>query len=349
MLTASESRPVVRRGGREATLAAVVGGLLVVLVLAVTVSVSIGTVTVPMSRVWAVVAAHLFGDPAGLAPLDVQIVWDLRIPRALLAAVVGGALAVGGAVLQALVRNPLADPYVLGISSGSSLGAVLVMGLGVGAGLGVTGGAFVGATAATVAVFVLAQRSGRLTDTRLVLAGVAVGYLAMAGTSLVQLNVDPSSLRGILFWLMGSVAGAQWADLGLPAVVMAGCAVWLLLQARNLNALAAGDDDAVALGVDLWRFRIALLLVSSLLTATTVSVAGAVGFVGLMVPHAVRMVVGADHRRLLPVSLLTGAVFLVLVDLATRVVDRPNEYPITVFTAALGAPFFLWLLRREAR
>jgi iron complex transport system permease protein len=349
MLTASESRPVVRRGGREAALAAVVGGLLVVLVLAVTVSVSIGTVTVPMSRVWAVVAAHLFGDRAGLAPLDVQIVWDLRIPRALLAAVVGGALAVGGAVLQALVRNPLADPYVLGISSGSSLGAVLVMGLGVGAGLGVTGGAFVGATAATVAVFVLAQRSGRLTDTRLVLAGVAVGYLAMAGTSLVQLNVDPSSLRGILFWLMGSVAGAQWADLGLPAVVMAGCAVWLLLQARNLNALAAGDDDAVALGVDLWRFRIALLLVSSLLTATTVSVAGAVGFVGLMVPHAVRMVVGADHRRLLPVSLLTGAVFLVLVDLATRVVDRPNEYPITVFTAALGAPFFLWLLRREAR
>lgn len=349
MLTASESRPVVRRGGREAALAAVVGGLLVVLVLAVTVSVSIGTVTVPMSRVWAVVAAHLFGDRAGLAPLDVQIVWDLRIPRALLAAVVGGALAVGGAVLQALVRNPLADPYVLGISSGSSLGAVLVMGLGVGAGLGVTGGAFVGATAATVAVFVLAQRSGRLTDTRLVLAGVAVGYLAMAGTSLVQLNVDPSSLRGILFWLMGSVAGAQWADLGLPAVVMAGCAAWLLLQARNLNALAAGDDDAVALGVDLWRFRIALLLVSSLLTATTVSVAGAVGFVGLMVPHAVRMVVGADHRRLLPVSLLTGAVFLVLVDLATRVVDRPNEYPITVFTAALGAPFFLWLLRREAR
>jgi iron complex transport system permease protein len=223
------------------------------------------------------------------------------------------------------------------------------MGLGVGAGLGVTGGAFVGATAATVAVFVLAQRSGRLTDTRLVLSGVAVGYLAMAGTSLVQLNVDPSSLRGILFWLMGSVAGAQWADLGLPAVVMAGCAAWLLLQARNLNALAAGDDDAVALGVDLWRFRIALLLVSSLLTATTVSVAGAVGFVGLMVPHAVRMVVGADHRRLLPVSLLAGAVFLVLVDLATRVVDRPNEYPITVFTAALGAPFFLWLLRREAR
>lgn len=324
-------------------------GLLVALVAAVLVSISVGTVTLPLDRVWAVIAAHLFGDPTALPALDSQIVWDLRTPRVLLAAIVGAALSTGGAVLQALVRNPLADPYVLGISSGSSLGAVLVMGLGIGAGLGIAGGAFVGATAATGAVFLLAQRAGRLTDSRLILAGVAVGYLAMAGTSLVQLTVEPSSLRGILFWLMGSVAGAEWGELGLPTAVMGVCAVWMLLQARNLNALAAGDDDAVALGVDLRRLRIELLLVSSLLTATTVSVAGAVGFVGLMVPHAVRMVVGADHRRLLPVSLLTGAVFMVLVDLATRTVDRPNEYPITVFTAALGAPFFLYLLRRDER
>jgi iron complex transport system permease protein len=322
-------------------------GLVAVLVLAVLVSISIGTVTLPLPRVWAVIAAHLFGDPAGLTRLDDQIVWEIRTPRVLLAAVVGAALSAGGAVLQALVRNPLADPYVLGISSGSSLGAVAVMGLGIGAGLGVAGGAFAGAVAATAAVFVLAQRGGRLADTRLVLAGVAVGYLAMAGTSLVQLSVDPSSLRGILFWLMGSVAGAEWPDLGLPAAVMLVCTVWMLLQARNLNALSIGDENAAALGVDVRTLRIALLLMSSLLTATTVSVAGAVGFVGLMVPHAVRLVVGADHRRLLPLSLLTGAVFLVLVDLTTRVVDRPNEYPITVFTAAIGAPFFLWLLRRD--
>jgi iron complex transport system permease protein len=313
----------------------------------VLVSISIGTVTLPLERVWQVIGAHLFGDPGGLARLDDQIVWEIRAPRVLLAAVVGAALSAGGVVLQALVRNPLADPYVLGISSGSSLGAVAVMGLGIAAGLGVAGGAFAGALAATVGVFVLAQRGGRLSDTRLILAGVAVGYLAMAGTSLVQLSVDPSSLRGIMFWLMGSVAGAEWPDLGLPAAVMLACTAWMLLQGRNLNALSTGDENAVALGVDVASLRIALLLVSSLLTATTVSVAGAVGFVGLMVPHGVRLVVGADHRRLLPVSLLTGAVFLVLVDLTTRVIDRPNEYPITVFTAAIGAPFFLWLLRRD--
>jgi iron complex transport system permease protein len=296
-----------------------------------------------------VVDAHLFGDPARLTRLDEQVVWDIRTPRVLLAAVVGAALSTGGAVLQALVRNPLADPYVLGISSGSALGAVTLTGLGIAAGLGVAGGAFAGALTATVAVFVLAQRGGRLTDTRLVLAGVAVGHLAMAGTSLVQLSVDPASLRGILFWLMGSLAGATWSDLGTPAAVMAVCTVWMVLQARNLNALATGDENAAALGVDVRVLRIALLVVSSLLTATSVGVAGAVGFVGLMVPHAARLVVGADHRRLLPTSLLAGAVFLVLVDLTTRTVDRPNEYPITVFTAALGAPFFLWLLRRTRR
>ncbi len=319
------------------------------LVVSALVSVAVGTVTIPLDRVWAVLAAQAGGSPA--PALDQQIVWTIRVPRVLLSAVVGAALAVTGTVLQALVRNPLADPYVLGISSGSSLGAVAVMGLGAGAGLGaalgVTGGAFAGAIAATTAVFVMAQRSGRLTDTRLVLAGVAVGYLAMAGTSLVQLSVDASSLRGILFWLMGSVAGADWADLGIPTMIILSCGTWMLLQARNLNALVGGDDDATALGVDVARLRIGLLLSTSLLTATSVAVAGAVGFVGLMVPHAARLVVGADHRRLLPTAMLTGATFLVLVDLATRTVDRPNEYPITVFTAALGAPFFLWLLRRN--
>ncbi|GAA5145609.1 iron ABC transporter permease [Pseudonocardia eucalypti] len=317
------------------------------LLAAMVVSVGLGTVTLPLDRTVAVVAAHLFGDPAGLPPLDEQIIWRLRAPRVVLAGLVGAALALAGAVLQALVRNPLAEPYLLGISSGSSLGAIGVQATGLGVGLGVTGGAFVGALAATLAVFLLAQRSGQLADTRLVLAGVAVGYLAMAGTSLVQLSVDPNSLRGILFWLMGRVAGAQWPDLAGPAVIAPACAALLLARARGLNALALGDDNAAALGVDLRSLRATLLVVSSLLTATCVAAAGAIGFVGLLVPHAARMLFGADHRRLLPVSALLGALLLVLVDLATRMVDRPNEYPITVFTAALGSPFFLWLLRRE--
>ena len=329
-------------------LGVVVTALVVLLVVAVVAAIGLGTVTVGPATVWRVVAGHLSGG-AVTDPLNDQIVWQLRVPRVLLAAVIGAALAVAGVALQGLVRNPLADPYVLGVSSGASVGAVLVLGAGwaVLGGVSVGGGAFAGALVSLVVVFLLAQTGGRLSDTRLILAGVAVGYLATAATSLVQLRSDPNLVRGILFWLMGSVAGARWSDLGVPAAAMVVCAAWLVLQARGLNALALGDDDAAALGVDVHRLRIGLLVVSSLLTATAVSVAGGVGFVGLMVPHAARLVVGADHRRLLPTSLLGGAVFLVLVDLATRTVDRPNEYPITVFTAALGAPFFLWLLRRN--
>lgn len=310
-------------------------------------SISLGTITLPLRDVWTVIGDHLSGQAGASPALQDQIVWSIRTPRVLLAAVVGAGLSVAGVALQALVRNPLADPYVLGVSSGASLGAVLVMGTGLAA-VTVSGGAFIGASAALLTVFVLAQRSGQLADTRLVLAGVAVNYLAMAGTSLVQLRAEPTQVRGIMFWLMGSVAGADWPDLGIPAATMLAALAYLVLQGRNLNALAMGDDDAAALGVDIHRLRISLLLVASLLTATAVAVAGGVGFVGLMVPHAARLVVGADHRRLLPVAALSGAVFLVLVDLATRMVDRPNEYPITVFTAALGAPFFLWLLRRGA-
>lgn len=323
--------------------------LLVLLMVCVVAAVGLGTVTVGPGTVWRVVAGHLSGSPVD-DPLNDQIVWQLRVPRVLLAAVIGAALSVAGVALQGLVRNPLADPYVLGVSSGASVGAVLVIGAGWTALVGVTvgAGAFAGALVSLAVVFLLAQTGGRLSDTRLILAGVAVGYLATAATSLVQLRSDPNLVKGILFWLMGSVAGARWSDLGVPAVTMAVCSAWLVLQARGLNALALGDDDAAALGVDVHRLRIGLLVVSSLLTATAVSVAGGVGFVGLMVPHAARLVVGADHRRLLPTSLLAGAVFLVLVDLVTRTVDRPNEYPITVLTAALGAPFFLWLLRRSA-
>lgn len=335
------------RPGNAATLLVLTAALAVLLVVAI----SLGTVTIPLGTVWGDLAGHLGGGPDRIDPLTDQIVWTLRLPRVLLAAVVGAGLAVSGVALQGLVRNPLADPYVLGVSSGASLGAVLVLAFGSAAlaGLSVSGAAFAGALLSLGAVFVLSGRSARMTDSRLVLAGVAVGYLAMAATSFVQLRAPAGQVRGILFWLMGSVAGAAWSDLGLPAAVIAVCTGWLTAQGRSLNALAVGDDDAAALGVDVRRLRVGLLVVSALLTATAVAVAGGVGFVGLLVPHGARLVVGADHRRLLPTSALTGAVFLVAVDLVARTVDRPNEYPITVFTAALGAPFFLWLLGREGQ
>jgi iron complex transport system permease protein len=250
-----------------------------------------------------------------------------------------------------LVRNPLADPYVFGVSSGASLGAVIAMTAGSGAiaAIGVAGAAFIGSLLSMLVVFAMAQRGGRLLGSSLVLAGVAIAYLGTALTGYIQLQADPSELRGVMFWLLGSVAGASWTDLTVPLLATGVTALVLLTQARPMNALSTGDDAAAGLGVGVNRLRILLLVAASLLTAAVVSAAGGIGFVGLIVPHAVRMVVGPDHRKVIPVSLLTGAVFLVLVDLVTRTVDRPNEMPIGIFTAALGAPFFLMLLRGRKR
>jgi iron complex transport system permease protein len=333
-------------GGGYATLLVV---LAVALVVALIAGISIGTVTLPVRDIWSVVGHHLgiMSDPP--TKVQDQIVWDFRTPRVLLAAVVGAALSVAGACLQVLARNGLADPYVLGVSSGASFGAVLVLAYGTGVlgGLSVTGAAFVAAMLTLFVVYALAQRSGRVGPSQLVLAGVAISYLASAGTSFVQLYTRPSELRGLMFWILGSFASASWGDLGIPTVVIAVTTAWLLVRARSLNVMSTGDDSASALGVDVQRFRIELLIISSLLTACAVSVAGGIGFVGLMVPHACRFLVGPDHRRLLPVALLAGASFMVLVDLLARVVDRPNELPVGIFTAAVGAPFFLVLMRRS--
>ncbi|WP_433468988.1 FecCD family ABC transporter permease [Spirillospora sp. CA-128828] len=325
-----------------------IAGLTAALVAVTIAAISIGSVNLPAGAVWRVVGAHVTGASSP-DPLRDQVIWEIRTPRVLVAALAGAGLSVAGVALQALVRNPLADPYVLGVSAGASLGAVLVISFGAAAlgGIGVTGAAFTTAVLSVLAVYALAQRGGRLLDSRLVLAGVAVGYLCSAATSYVQLQVNPAELQGLMFWLMGSVAGAAWSDLGLPAAVIAACTAFLLLQGRNMNALMAGDDAAAGLGTSVQALRISLLVIASLLTATCVSVVGGIGFVGLMVPHAARFLVGADHRRVLPVASLAGAVFLVAVDIAARTADRPNELPIGIFTTGLGVPFFLWLLRRR--
>lgn len=310
-------------------------------------AVMIGSVYLDPSVVFGTVIANIAGDISGVHPLDQKIVWELRVPRVLLAGVVGAGLSLAGAALQGLLRNPLADPYIIGVSSGASLGAVLVMTLGSGALLGLTTStaAFVGAIAVLALVYAFAQRSGSFTDMRLVLSGVALGYVAMSGTSFAQLHAEPGEIRGMLFWMMGSVGGARWDTLLIPTVALVLTGGWLLTQARGLNALALGDDDAIAVGVNLRRFRIGLLFTSAVLTAVAVSVAGGVGFVGLIIPHAMRLIVGADYRRLLPVTAIAGALFLIIVDLISRTIGSPNEYPLTIFTALIGGPFFLWLMR----
>ncbi|WP_329281506.1 FecCD family ABC transporter permease [Streptomyces sp. NBC_01451] len=316
------------------------------------VAVSIGAVNIPVGDVWRILLHRITGQGTTADPALDQIVWTFRAPRVALAALVGAGLAVAGAVLQTLVTNPLADPVVLGFSYGASFGAVLVITLGgvalggLGA-LGVSGAAFVGALAAGALVFVLGQRQGRLAPTRVVLAGVAVGYVLLSMTSFVQLLATPTELRTVMFWMLGSVAGAQWSQLPTVTVVVLTSTVVLTLLGRRLNALLAGDESATALGVDVHRLRAGLLVVSALLTGTVIAVAGGVGFVGLMIPHLVRLTTGADHRRLIPLTALLGAVYLVLVDLLSRTLTRPNELPLGILTALLGAPFFLWLLRRN--
>ncbi|WP_458576030.1 FecCD family ABC transporter permease [Streptomyces sp. SAS_272] len=323
--------------------------LLVVLALVMMTAVSIGAVGVPLGDVWRIVLHHLGGGGATGDPAVDQIVWNFRTPRVVLAALAGAGLAVSGVVLQAVVANPLADPYVLGVSSGASLGAVLVITLTSGAlgGLGVSAAAFVGAVGAVVLVFLLGRRDGRLAPTRLVLSGVAVGYLFLAATSYLQLQATPTELRTVMFWMLGSVAGAQWGQLPVVGTVVVTATVALSLFGRRLNALLAGEESAIALGVDVHRLRALLLVLASLLTGTVIAVAGGIGFVGLMIPHLVRLVTGADHRRLLPRAALVGALYLVVVDLLSRTVDRPNELPLGILTALFGAPFFLWLLRRN--
>ncbi|MYX97512.1 iron chelate uptake ABC transporter family permease subunit [Streptomyces sp. SID486] len=315
-----------------------------------TVAISIGSVTVPLGDVWGIVWHHVTGHGASGDLATDQIVWDFRTPRVVLAALAGAGLAVSGAVLQTVVANPLADPIVLGFSYGATLGAVLVITLGAGAsfaGLGVSAAAFLGAVAAGALVFALGRRRGRMAPTRLVLAGVAVGYVFLSATSYVQLQATPTELRTVMFWMLGSVAGAQWSLLPTVAVVVLAGTLLLTLFGRRLNVLLAGDDSATALGVDVDRLRAVLLVLSALLTGTVIAVAGSIGFVGLMVPHLVRLTLGADHRRLLPLTALLGALYLVLVDLLSRTLDRPNELPLGILTALLGAPFFLWLLRRN--
>lgn len=333
---------------------AVLFGVLLTLALlaSVALAISLGQISLSLPDILRVILTNLSGqaaagDPSsGVLPLEQQIVWELRLPRVLLTALVGAALALAGAVLQGLVGNPLADPFVIGVSSGSSLGAVSVMAFGSGAllGLGVSAAAFAGALLTLLILLLLTQRSGTLSGYRIVLAGVALGQLAMAGTMLIQLQVDPGQIRGILFWMLGSTSGARWDQLPvlLGAVLLA--AAFTMAKSRQLNALAFGEADAVALGVSVNSLRFQLLIATALLTAVAVAVAGAVGFVGLIVPHALRLMGIADYRRLLPLSLLSGATFLVLIDLLSRLIDPPNEYPLTIFTAVFGAPFFLWLL-----
>lgn len=315
-------------------------------------AVGIGPVGIAFGEVWRIIGHRVApGLISGTqTATDATIIVDLRLPRVLLGAVVGAGLAVVGTAIQALVRNPLADPYIIGVTSGASLGAVTVIVLGL-TPFGIyslSTAAFAGAVLAFVAVYLMARQGGQVSPLRLILAGVAVSALLSAITSYIVIQAnDQNTVRSALFWLLGGLSGTRWPELTIPAVVLLCGTVFLILQGRALNAMAVGEETAVTLGIDVNRLRKQLVGLCALITGVLVAVSGSIGFVALMVPHAVRFLVGSDHRRVLPVAALVGAIFLVWVDVAARTVAQPVEVPIGVMTSAIGAPFFLWLLRRQ--
>ncbi|MGW7083269.1 FecCD family ABC transporter permease [Streptomyces sp. NPDC054871] len=323
---------------------------LAALALSVAVAVTIGPADISVPDVWSAVAAHLGWGEATLTPIRDGIVWNLRMPRTLLAAVCGAGLAVCGTVLQSLLRNPLADPFVLGVSSGASTGAVAIVVLGVGGGVvSVSAGAFVGAVASFALVLLLSHTLGGSAD-RVVLSGVAAMQLFSALTSFVILTSgDAETTRSVLFWLLGSLSGVGWTDVWLCAAVLFVALAICLTQARTLDAFVFGQDAAATLGVHVARTRLLLLSITALLTAALVSSAGAIGFVGLVLPHAARVLVGAGHARLLPVTALAGAVFLVWVDTLARTVLDPQEVPVGVVTSLIGVPAFVLVLYRTRK
>ncbi|RLP73166.1 iron ABC transporter permease [Mycetocola manganoxydans] len=324
-----------------------------ILLLSIVLSVTLGPADIRPAEVWGSLLGHLGFDPTllggdVLSPLRDGIIWELRMPRILTAAAVGAGLALSGTVMQAITRNPLADPYLLGLSSGASLGAVAVILLSVGVLLPVA--AFAGAIVALLATLLLAGAAGALTPTRTVLAGLAVSSFLGALTSLVIFwSATGDTYREILSWLLGSLSGARWpaVAIALGALLLVG--IPLMLTGRTLDAFAFGDNAASALGVGVNSTRWLLLSATALLTGAMVSVSGSIGFVGLILPHAVRLVAGQRNRVVLPLSALAGAIFLIWIDTGARTLFDPRELPVGILTAVVGAPVFALLLLKARR
>ncbi|WP_242902821.1 FecCD family ABC transporter permease [Actinomadura terrae] len=333
--------------------ALVLTSLSALVLITATAGITAGSIHIPSDQVWGILLHRLhpaLADPTW-SPVRETIVIDVRLPRVLLCGVVGAGLSVCGMALQALVRNPLADPMLLGVSSGATVGAVTVVVFHM-AWFGTFSlplAAFCGALAALVAVYFLARSGGRMTTVRLVLAGVATAEVLSAVASyLVISSDDPRAAESALRWMLGGLAGTTWTVVWIPAaIVLAGTAI-LLGVSRHLNLLLAGEEAAASLGLDVHRFRVSLFVLVALMIGAVVAVSGSIGFVGLMLPHVVRLLVGADHRRALPAVALLGAAFLILADLAARTLVTPEEIPVGVLTALVGGPFFLWLMRRKA-
>jgi iron complex transport system permease protein len=327
-----------------------VAASVVVLAGVIMLSVSIGTASIPADVVGKIIASKLLPwsfDATWNAGRE-NIVWELRMPRALLGVLVGAGLGMAGAVMQSVTRNPLADPHLLGVSAGAALGAniaIIVTGDVVGA-LTVPLFAFAGALVSTMMVIGAARFSRATSPTKLVLAGVAISFILTACTSFLTVKADPRTMSSVVFWMLGGLGLGQWDNLIYPVIAVVIAACIFMSRANALNALAMGDETAVTLGVDVTYQRFVLLITNAFLTGVLVAYSGLIGFVGLMMPHIARLLGITDNRLVLPASAALGAVFLVMSDIAARVLAAPNDLPLGIVTGSIGGLFFVLLLRR---
>ncbi len=316
------------------------------------IAISVGAVPVPTGTVWGVLLNKVSPDfvEQTWSKGRAAIVWNIRFPRALLAIMVGAGLAIVGASLQAVTRNPLADPHLLGISSGGAFGAIFALlhsGLFLGL-LTVPVMAFGGALIATLIVLGVSRVADASSADRLVLAGVAVSFIIMAGANGLIFLGDPRASHTVVFWMLGGLGLAQWDQLIYPLVILVACGAWLISQSKQLNAMTVGDETAATLGIPVARFRLIVFVIGALITGVMVAFSGIIGFVGLMVPHIARMLVGGDYSRVLPASALIGAIFLLWADIAARTIMAPEDMPIGIVTGLVGGIFFIWLLGRRS-
>lgn len=328
--------------------------LFFILLCALLLAASLGTVAIPATDIAAIVLKRAVGLSTGVQWSDTQevIVWQLRLPRVFGAALVGAALAAAGVLFQGLLRNPMADPYLLGTSGGAALAATMALLLPVSVGvLGFTlvpFAAFFGALASVLLVYQIARVGPRTPITTLLLAGFAASSMMAAVMSFLML-MNQNTLQRVVLWTMGGISASGWDALRIIAPLMLVGFVAAFAMSNDLNAFLLGEEQAAALGVAVERKKFLVMSIGALLTGAAVAVSGLVGFVGLIVPHVVRLVLGPDHRLLLPASILSGSIFLVLADLVARMVLAPSEVPLGVVTALIGAPFFIYLLRRTKR
>lgn len=325
------------------------GSLTILLVVAITLATAIGVVQLPLGATFRVLLAQTLRLPLEVEDAHIAVIWSVRLPRVLVAGLVGFALAVSGAAMQGLFKNPLASPGIVGVSAGGSLGAVVAIFLGLPMihAWSVPAFAFVGALIATILAYVMATRWGRTDAATLLLAGVAISTFFNAIISLLYHFVEDGVLRQIVYWLMGNLGGKRWEHVKMLAPIVLAGTLGLLACSNELNIMSGGEDDARSLGVSVERVKRVVLISVSLATGGAVSVSGAIGFVGLIVPHMMRLLVGPDHRWLLPASGLFGASVLILSDLVARTVFSPIELRTGIVTAFFGVPFFLYLLLRR--